>query len=305
MPAQPAAEQQVDAERAALLVGRAFPQLRGQEVRLLAEGWDNTVHLVGDDWLFRFPRRGLAVPGVRREIAVLPRLASALPLPVPVPRFLGTPSADYPWPFWGAAVLSGRELADAGLPEDRREAAAAALGGFLRQLHDTALVADLADLAGLPVDANRRADMAFRVAWARDELAALAAESRWETDARVVAVLGAAERLPPSTAPLVLVHGDLHTRHLLVADGQASGVIDWGDVGRADPAVDLPLAYCGFSGPARAAFFAAYGSVDEGAELRARALGIGLSAVLARDAAATGRAAALTECLAGIARAGS
>ena len=77
------------------------------------------------------------------------------------------------------------------------------------------------------------------------------------------------------------MHGDLHFRHLLVDGGTASGVIDWGDLCRADPAIDLPL-YWSFVPPAgRAAFLDAYGEVNETQLLRARVLSIQLCAVLA------------------------
>lgn len=52
--------------------------------------------------------------------------------------------------------------------------------------------------------------------------------------------------------PLAVCHGDLHVRHLLVdRDGSATGVIDWGDLCLADPAVDLSIAYFGFAGKPR------------------------------------------------------
>jgi aminoglycoside phosphotransferase (APT) family kinase protein len=103
----------------------------------------------------------------------------------------------------------------------------------------------------------------------------------------------------------VLVHGDLHARHLLVdATGAPTGVIDWGDVCRADPVLDLSLAYGGFVGPARTAFFEAYGrDVDAASELRARVLAVSLCAALAVNAVATGPAELLTEALAGLRRA--
>ena len=80
-------------------------------------------------------------------------------------------------------------------------------------------------------------------------------------------------------------------------------MIDWGDVCLADPALDLALAWTAFSGPARAAFGAAYGRVDDERALRARALGVRLSALLAAYAAAEGRPALLAEALAGLRRA--
>jgi hypothetical protein len=70
-----AGERPSRADRAAALVAAAFPQLAGLPVVPLAEGWDNTVHLIGDTWVFRFPRRAIALPGFRRELTVLARLA--------------------------------------------------------------------------------------------------------------------------------------------------------------------------------------------------------------------------------------
>lgn len=68
---------------AADLIREQFPDLGAGPVTALATGWDNAAFVVGGQWLFRFPRREVAVPGVRREITVLPRLAAILPLPIP------------------------------------------------------------------------------------------------------------------------------------------------------------------------------------------------------------------------------
>jgi aminoglycoside phosphotransferase (APT) family kinase protein len=134
---------------AADLIREQFPDLRAQQVTLLATGWDNTAFVVDGQWLFRFPRREIAVPGVSREITVLPRLAATLPLPIPDPHFVGQPSARYTWPFFGARLLPGGELADSGLSDSERAGAAGSVGHFLRVLHDPGLVV-LADGADLP-----------------------------------------------------------------------------------------------------------------------------------------------------------
>lgn len=67
-----------------------FPSSRSA-LRRLAEGWDNSVWVVDERFAFRFPRRAIAIPGIEREIAVLPTLAPLLPLPVPCPVFVGDP----------------------------------------------------------------------------------------------------------------------------------------------------------------------------------------------------------------------
>jgi aminoglycoside phosphotransferase (APT) family kinase protein len=297
------AERETGPDRAAVLVAAAAPRLAGAAVVPLAEGFDNTVVVVGEAWAFRFPRRAVALPGVDREIAVLPRIAPLLPLPVPVPEVVGSDGdPDEPWPFTGGRLLPGRELAEAGLPDGARVPAAAATGAFLRALHSPQ-VRTAADVE-LPVDPLGRGHPAARMAHTRAALDGLIASGTWAEDAAVGALLAHAAELDPPLGTPVLVHGDLHVRHLLVDDGgRVSGVIDWGDVCLADPAVDLAVGFAAFAGPARTAFLAAYGPVDAERELRARALAVRLSALLAGYAAADARPRLLTEALAGLRRA--
>lgn len=293
------AEHTVGEAEAAALVAARFPDLAGHPVEPLAAGWDNTVYRVGE-WVLRFPRRAVAVPGLIREAEILPRLAPRLPLPVPVPELADAPAAGHPWPCWRARLLPGREPAEAGLPDRDRGPAAAALGGFLRTLHDPALAAEFADL---PVDPLRRADPGVRAPMARACLHRLAARGH-PADPAAERLLAAGERLGPPAGPVVLSHGDLHVRHLLVDPaGRAAGVIDWGDLCLADPAVDLSVAYAAFTGAARAAFLAEYGPVGPERELRARVLALFLCAALAEYAADVGDAPLLAEARAGIRRA--
>jgi aminoglycoside phosphotransferase (APT) family kinase protein len=252
--------------------------------------------------VFRFPRRRAALPGFRRELAVLPRLAPLLPLPVPVPGWVAVDDAVDPWPFAGARLLPGRELAEAGLSDDARRAAAADLGSLLHVLHDPAT----REAVGLelPVDVNERGRPGTRAESTRRQLRELQAAGVWPGNPAVGRLLAEAEALGPPTGQPVLVHGDLHVRHVLVDDaGRVAGVIDWGDVCLADPAVDLAVAYAAFTGAARRALLAEYGPVDPERELRARALAVRLSAFLAAAAADGGRGTLLAEALAGLDRA--
>ena len=296
-----AAEHEVDAELAARLVAERWPRFRGTVMEPLGVGWDNTVFVADGEWVFRFPRRAMAVPLAGREIAALPVLGPRLPLPVPVPEYVARDGGpDYPWPFWGAQMVPGRELAETGLPDEERERAAVGAGRFLRTLHDPALVAEVE----LPRDPLRRGDPSYRADLARTRLEALAGEGVWEPDPGVWALLDDAENASPPDG-VAVCHGDLHVRHLMVGeDGAAAGVIDWGDTCLADPAIDLALAYAGFDGAARAALLKAYGRpVPPERELTARVLAVFVSAALAQYAAAEGPRALLTEALNGITRA--
>ena len=270
-----AAEVAVDEPLARRLIGAQFPALELRSIRLLGQGWDTTVWLADDQWVFRFPRREKVIGGLRNEIAHLPQLASLLPLPIPVPTYLGEPSSDYRWPFYGAPFLPGRELAEAGLDDRGRGALARPLGEFLRALHGTRLDADL------PVDPVGRADMTLRVPKTRDCLAELEHLGLWRAPRRAHEVIEAAAELGPAE-PTCLVHGDLHLRHLLVDQGGgAAAVIDWIDLSYNSPAVDLVLFWSLLPPDGRVEFREAYGSITDDQLLCARIFALFLCGALA------------------------
>ena len=137
-----AAEVDLDEGRVRSLIGGQFPDVSLDGLAPLAAGWDNALWVTGEGIAFRFPRRAIAVPGVEREIALLPALAPRLPLPIPVPAWVGLPAEGYRWPFFGARLLPGSEIADAPL-EGARAPFGLTLAGFLRALHDPALAVAL------------------------------------------------------------------------------------------------------------------------------------------------------------------
>lgn len=263
--------------------------LAGDDVRQVAAGWDNSIVAVDHTWLFRFPRRSIALPGVEREALHLPRLAPLLPLPIPVPEHRGT-YGDPAWPFWGAKVLPGTELAVT--PHADVGAVAAALGRFVRALHDVPVE------PSLPIDPMGRADAPARADRTRTMLDDLRAAALWSDDAALDGLLAEADDSPPPPDVLVTSHGDLYARHVLVdADGLACGVIDWGDLCTAHPAVDLAFVFSALAPEHRAAFWAEYGSVDADTVLRARTMAAFSAAAVASYAHDTRLDALLTSAL--------
>ena len=253
------AEEHVDESRARRLVRAQFEELRAEVVTLVSEGWDYAVFRVDEEWVFRFPRRSVVVPGTEREIAVLPRLTARLPVGVPAPVFVGRPSDGFPWPFYGARYLGGVEAT--GRPVDP-----AALGAALRALHAPETLAAVG--RELPVDPLGRVDMATRLP-RLEELG---------IDAPVLVT--AARDLPPARHTAVC-HGDLHMRQLLVDGDVLTGIVDWVDVCRSDPAVDLSVAWSTLDAARRRSFFDAYGAVGEETRVRARVVAAFLCGMLA------------------------
>ena len=293
------AEVVIDSALVRALIREQFPELDASSARPFAEGWDNAVWLVEERWAFRFPRREIAIPGVERELVVLPRLAPLLPVPVPVPTFVGEPSRRFPWPFFGAELLRGREPAEAELDDADRVELGVELGRFLRVLHASELPEAVDPSGELPVDPLGRGDMAKRVPMAQQFLADLGPS--WAGERRAWALLERASRLAPPDEN-VFLHGDLHIRHVLVESGSLAAVIDWGDTCVGDPAIDLLLVWSLLPPAGRERFQAEYGPVDEERRLRARVVALSVDAALALYAHDTGNARLRREALAGLER---
>lgn len=270
------AEVCVDEALAGKLIATQFPGLGSPTLRRFGEGWDNVAFLVAERWVFRFPRRTISAELMATELRVLPAIAAHVSLRVPVPRFAGEPSDDFAWPFAGYERLPGEALSRSRLDEPGTARVARHVGGFLRELHGIR-----AAVPGLDVDRLGRLNHAKCMPKAMDRLGQLA-------EAGVIDGVAAYERTleetaPPARAnePLVPVHGDLYGRHILVDESAACGVIDWGDVHRGDPAVDLAVAFESFPPSARDALAAAYGPIRERTWVSARYRGLYHAAMVA------------------------
>ncbi|MET0423491.1 MAG: phosphotransferase, partial [Actinoplanes sp.] len=103
-----------------------------------------------------------------------------------------------------------------------------------------------------------------------DQVRAAIADIAGAFDARsLLAVWRAAVTAPAWGRPPVWYHGDFHTGNLLTTNGRVSAVIDFGGLGRGDPARDLMMAFTLLEGRARDAFREALG-VDEATWVRGR-----------------------------------
>ena len=176
-------------------------------------GYDFEVAIVDDDWVFRFPRRPSVAEALEVEIALLPTLATVLPVDVPVFEHVSRSPL-----FVGYRLIRGEPLVD----ED-----ADGVRDFLEALHAL-------DLSGLPVE---RPDWieAYRRQCAEFERLVL---PLLDTDLRRRAqrLLGEAETLVGFEP--ALLHADLGPEHLRVRDRRLAGVIDWSDARIGDPALD-------------------------------------------------------------------
>lgn len=268
----PAAEVSVTADLVRALLADQHPDLVGLPVEFMENGWDNALFRVGPRLVARLPRRAQAAPIIVNEQRWLPLLAARLPLQIPYPERTGVPALGYPWSWSLVPYLPGIPAADAA--DLDFEAAATAVGGFLRALHVPA-----------PRDAPENP---YRGGWIGEREPVVMTNLRTVADRvdeeAALRVWASAAAAPRHAGPPVWLHGDLHPANILVNEGQVSGVIDFGDITSGDPACDLSVAWMLLPRSAHGAFWAAYGAVDAddpgntGLVARARgwALGLGL-----------------------------
>ncbi len=272
------AERVVEADLAQALIKSQFPGLNPGRLESLGVGFDNTAYLVDGLYVFRFPRRQVAVPLLQTESAVLPKLGALLPLPVPEPAWLGEPEARFPWPFAGYRFIPGTTACRADLSESERAAAASHLGAFLKVLHSLPVAAG--ESWGLTEDRIGKLDLEKRIPQAESYLEEVAGAGLVDVRQRLSAVIAESRSLK-TNGPRVVVHGDFYARHLLVdSRHRLSGVIDWGDLHLGDPAVDIGIAMSFLPRAAHGAFASAYGPVSEETWLLARFRALYISLVL-------------------------
>lgn len=250
----------IDDDLVRRLVAAQFPRLADLPVRqVLPGGWDNRMFRLGDALVARLPAAESYAAQIEVELAWLPCLAPALPLPIPEPVAAGEPGCGYPWRWSVLRWLPGAPTDSA--PHDEA-VVAEALAMFLTALHGC-------DVAAAPAPGRhnfgRGGPLARYDAQAREAIARLgeaidgvAALQHWEA-----AMAGVWARAP------VWVHGDLWLANLLVREGRLSAVIDWGLMAAGDPACDLAIAWRGLGPVGRSALREAL-PMDDGTWDRAR-----------------------------------
>lgn len=238
-----------------------FPQFVGQPIIELGAGWDMVAYRVGNEFIFRFPRRQMGADLVKIEMNVLPELAPLLLLPIPNPEFIGRPTDRYPWPFAGYKQIAGRTACSLAMSDEQRAALIPSLATFLSALHS--LTPDQGRQFGAPEDLYGRLDPNKRIPQAHDRLDKLVRDGLVKEPSPLHRLIDQTAIARP-TRTAAIVHGDLYVRHLIVNDtGELSGIIDWGDIHVGDPAIDLSVAFTFVPPQHRIEFRQHYGEIDE------------------------------------------
>lgn len=264
------AQWEVSEELAYQLISNQFPELGSKIIQKLGNGWDNTVFTVGNEYVFRFPRREIAINLLKVEGNILPKLKDFLSIPYPIPLFFGQADDGYPAPFLGYTYLPGEF--PIGLTDAQRTTSSKKLAKFLRGLHS--VPEQIAVENGIQQDHRNLTDIAARKERLQQFISDIGTHFSEEVYNELTKYLDElnVDRVKPKN---VLLHGDLHFKNMLVdQDGIISGIIDWGDVNIGHPACDLNVVYSFLPPETRADFFMEYGEIDEESKRLARLIAI-------------------------------
>lgn len=258
------------------IIEAQFPQLIPVSITELGKGFDNTVFTVNDKYVFRFPRREIAVQLLIVENQLLPLLVNQLNIAIPEPIFFGQTTKEYKWPFTGYKHVQGRSPGI--LSNEVRNLSAATLALFLKKLHQFPI--SQAEKMGVPTDRFGRMNISKRREMLVGNIKKAADLQLTEEDQAALDWLSTMKETQTDT-PITLVHGDFHIRNILVnKEGIISGIIDWGDTHLGNPAIDLSIAYSFLPQSGRDLFFKNYGKVSDEIKMLAKFFAIYVGFIL-------------------------
>lgn len=258
------------------IIEAQFPQLMPVSIAELGKGFDNTVFIVNDMYVFRFPRREIAVQLLSIENQLLPLLVRQLNIIIPEPIFFGQATKDYKWPFTGYKHVQGDSPGV--LSDESRNLSAVPLALFLKKLHQFPI--DQAEKMGIPHDRFERMNIGKRKEMLVENIKKAADLQLVEKDQAALDWLSTMKETKLNT-PITLVHGDCHIRNILVnKEGVISGIIDWGDTHLGNPAIDLSIAYSFLPQSGREQFFQKYGEVSDELKMVAKFFAIYVGFIL-------------------------
>ena len=250
------------------LLKEQHPDLADLPIQFVDAGMDNAMFRLGDRLSVRLPSREIKAAKLIDEQTWLPLIADRLPIPVPNPYRIGQPNQDYPYRWSVLPWLDGIS-ADQEEPDPNQ---AKILATFLRSIHIPAPAnAPKNIFRGVPL-IQRAADIEERMQRLelQTELITPDIKQAWQL------ALNA-----PIDVEATWIHGDLHSRNILVKNGAISGIIDWGDMTSGDIATDLAAIWMLFGDRhARQQAIATYGNISEATLQRAKGWAIAFGVML-------------------------
>ena len=219
------------------LVDEQFPSWRQLAITAVqSAGTVNAIFRLGDRFAARFPLRPEDAASVRRrlesEAAAARELAGRTRFATPEPVAIGEPGAGYPLPWGVQTWLPGVTATD----DDP--------GGSVAFAHDLAEFINGVRAIGTGgrtfSGQGRGGDLRSHDGWMQT---CFERSGQLLDVPRLRRMWEAMCKLPRGGTGDVMSHGDLIPGNVLVSGGRLAGILDVGDMGPADPALDLVVAW--------------------------------------------------------------
>ena len=217
------------------LIASQFPRWSGLPIQpVRSYGTVNALFRLGEDIVLRLPlrpRRDIR-DELRRQHAMVERIAARVPVPVPEPLAIGEPGSGYDGVWAAYRWIPGETASEHAIGDADRFAED--LAGFVTALHtlDTGGGTWNGKTRGGPLH-TRDSDVRRRLAECANLVDTVRLTQVWERCLRADI---------PATRH-VWLHADLLPGNLLVRDGRLAAVIDLETACIGDPAVDLMPAW--------------------------------------------------------------
>ena len=221
-------------EKYSRVIRKALPGYTPQQISLNTQGALNLVLDVDGRFIFRFPRSERGAKLLAMECRLLPRLAQELPILIPDPFVMGSLPGARGWPFMGYKRIPGRQLRWASLTPARRRALARGLAKPLERL--AAFPLATAKRLGVPGGGSKgfRGEMTDLYESLRKHgYPVIPANLREDLDRRFRHYLDSPENFEFRPT---LLHGEIHSSHVLWKADRVSGISDGGFASIGDPA---------------------------------------------------------------------
>ena len=248
------------------ILNEQFPNILIKSIEQIGEGFDNTVFILNEEILLRYPRREVAVSILKTEKKLLPFLKDYISFQTTIPFLFGQPSEKFNWPFLGYNFIKGKPPIR--LNRQERINMIEPLANILKQLHSIPL--SILSHLNLPGDELKRLDIKYR----KPQLLKYVEEAiKLNLIPDKMKIKQYIENLQvgvPKT-PLVLVHGDLHVKNMIVNDEhRLEGIIDWGDAHIGQRELDLSIVFSIIPSDKRESFYEMYGQISNESKLLAQ-----------------------------------
>lgn len=221
----------LDVDYAARQLAHEFPTIAIATITKLGEGLGNVAFEVNGTLVFRFPKTGRNREELQREVPTLVAVKQLTHIPVPEPTYVGPTGA-----YVGYQKVPGKPVMGHRSEIKDWRTFAHEMGQFLSQIHG--MSEDMLGRLQVPTDTEPWESL---IAEVRKDVE----QARSIIPAPYFGAIDMFLESAPPTSPYtpVFCHNDLGAEHILVHEGKISGVIDWGDTARTDPARDFGLLY--------------------------------------------------------------